>query len=134
MLGGKLTIGTCLNTGGKTMSSNIIGGQFSQVSQEKKKMAAFPNAGNPGWTGNTVLLKKLDKQLAETVRATVKLEPKSGTVSCDDKDLLEQWNTEGIFGRQQNGRVYPKDGQKFLDELPFVYKSAYFWAEPEKTS
>ncbi len=44
------------------MSSNIIGGQFSQVSQERKKMAAFPNAGNPGWTGNTVLLKKLDKR------------------------------------------------------------------------
>ena len=62
MLGGKLTIGTCLNTGGKTMSSNIIGGQFSQVSQERKKMAAFPNTGNPGWTGNTVLLKKLDKR------------------------------------------------------------------------
>ncbi len=114
------------------MSSNIIGGQFSQVSQEKKRMNLSPNAGNPGWTGSTVLLKKLDKQLTESVRATVTLNPKTGTVSCDDKDLLDQWNTEGIFGRQQSGRLYPKDGQKFLDELPFVYKSAYFWAEPEK--
>jgi hypothetical protein len=45
-------------------------------------------------------------------------------------EMFRSWESEGIVGRGSQGRLYPKDGQKFLDELPFMYKSAYLWAEP----
>ncbi|MDG6906734.1 MAG: hypothetical protein JRN20_13215 [Nitrososphaerota archaeon] len=86
--------------------------------------------GQAGWARDTVVLKSLSKDLTVKDSALAWLEPDTGKVDCTNQVLLRKWQEEGIFGRQISGRLYPKDGQKFLDELPFVYNGSYFWAEP----
>ena len=70
----------------------------------------------------------LDPHSQVTTVALVGIETTSGLALCDSPDLSQEW-CKGIVGRQQNGRLYPSDGEKFLDELPFVYRSPYLWAE-----
>lgn len=52
-----------------------------------------------------------------------------GQAFTTNADLMADWTESGIVGRMEAGRVYPKDGQRFLEELPYMYRSAYFWAE-----
>lgn len=85
------------------------------------------NAGEPGWAGKIVVLMS-PKDRKPVAIATVSLE--DGLVSCDDANILEDWNSTGILGRSEKGIIYPRDGQAFLDELPFAYRSPYLWAEP----
>lgn len=54
-----------------------------------------------------------------------------GTVRCDDAALLDEWTNSGIVGRFKNGRLFPKDGVAFMEELPYMYKSIYLHAEWE---
>ena len=54
----------------------------------------------------------------------------AGTVECDNVRMQHTWEDHGIVGRASRGRLFPKDGQSFLDELPFVYKGGYVRAEP----
>jgi len=53
----------------------------------------------------------------------------SGTIQCDNLDLLRDWQNQGIIGRESKGHLFPNDGRAFLEELPFMYKGAYFMAE-----
>ena len=55
-----------------------------------------------------------------------------GTTQKDDTRWQAFWTREGIVGRSQTGRVFPSDGQAFLDELPFVYKTIYLMAVPRR--
>lgn len=56
----------------------------------------------------------------------------NGQLHCTRHDLLEVWVDEGIVGRGDQGRLFPSDGARFLDELPFAYRSPYLWAEVKK--
>jgi len=94
-------------------------------------MATFEKG--PGWVGQKVLLRKPGANDDPETVGEVWLDP-SGKIATGLKDMLKSWETEGIVGRGANGRLYPKDGQKFLDELPYMYKSAYLWAEPATPS
>lgn len=89
-------------------------------------------AGEPGWVGDAVRVQALDEEGEPKPLAWVRLV--SGVVISDNADLLEKWTQEGIVGRASQGRLYPRDGQKFLDELPYHYKSPYCWAEPAARS
>ncbi len=40
----------------------------------------------------------------------------------------------GILGRPEAGRVFPQDGTRFLDELPYMDRSSYYWAEKVPTT
>jgi hypothetical protein len=89
---------------------------------------AGPNR-RPGWVGRRVALRRPGVgEDADTV-AEVWLD-EAGRVAASAAHLLEQWQREGIVGRASQGRLYPRDGQKFMDELPYMYKSPYLWAEP----
>ena len=90
--------------------------------------------GEPGWVGEVVLIRSLDQQTSESKISVVVYLDKSGNVNSSDKDLLKKWSEEGIVGRAEKGRLHPKDGQQFLDELPFMYKSAYYMAVPAGVS
>jgi len=85
----------------------------------------------PGWVGNRVILCKPGADDKPSTVAEVWLDA-GGKVKASAPDFLKDWEKEGIVGRGDHGRLYPKDGQKFLDELPYMYKSAYLWAEPAK--
>jgi len=76
-----------------------------------------------------VLLKKPGAGPAAETYAEVWLDAK-GVVRASVPELQKVWESQGIVGVGSHGRLYPKDGQKFLDELPVMYKSAYLWAEP----
>jgi hypothetical protein len=89
----------------------------------------MPTEHGPGWAGGKVLLRKPGPQDTPVLFGEVWLD-KAGKVHASLPDMLKLWEAEGIVGRGDHGRLYPKDGQKFLDELPFMYKSAYLWAEP----
>jgi hypothetical protein len=52
-----------------------------------------------------------------------------GRAATDHKQLMADWEKAGIVGRPEQGRVFPQDGERFLNELPFMYRSVYFWAE-----
>lgn len=54
----------------------------------------------------------------------------AGTVECDNAAFRDAWLQAGIVGRADHGRLFPEDGQAFLDELPYVYKGGYVRAEP----
>lgn len=82
-----------------------------------------------GWTGARVALCKPGFGESPETVAEVWLGD-DGRVASSAPDLLAGWEKDGIVGRASHGRLYPKDGQKFLDELPYMYKSAYLWAEP----
>ena len=75
-----------------------------------------------------VKIQGLDQNAQITTVALVGVEETSGLALCDSSDLAQEWS-KGVVGRQQNGRLFPSDGQRFLEELPFVYRSAYLWAE-----
>lgn len=84
-----------------------------------------------GWAGPAVVLLNLTLDSnASRVVAHVSID-ETGNVTIDDHTLCERWTTDGIVGRAEMGRVYPADGQAFLDELPFVYRGAYLRAVPE---
>ena len=57
------------------------------------------------------------------------IEVRDGQAVCDNPAFMEKWTAKGILGRPENGRVFPADGLAFLAELPYMYRSAYFWAE-----
>lgn len=86
--------------------------------------------GQPGWAGEAVRLLRLDEEGRPVLWATVRLDSDGATILCDPADLLTEWEREGIVGRAASGIVFPRDGRRFLDELPFMYKSAYCFAEP----
>lgn len=86
--------------------------------------------GQPGWAGQGVRLMQLDQEGNPIPWATVLLDDDGLTVLCDSADLLSEWERMGIIGRATSGILFPRDGRRFLDELPFVYKSAYCFAEP----
>lgn len=81
----------------------------------------------PGWAGNAVELITMRADKGERL-ALVWLD--GGTVRCDNQQLFDEWTARGIMGRQSRGFIFPRDGQAFLDELPFAYRGAYTWAEP----
>lgn len=87
--------------------------------------------GDNGWAGQALKLAGLDADGNDTTLARVWLN-EQGQIVCDEKRFLDEWEHEGIVGRSSSGRLFPKDGQRFLDELPFAYKSAYCRAEPVK--
>lgn len=86
--------------------------------------------GTPGWAGNGVRLIRLDEEGNPTIFATVSLDERKDVLSCDHDGLMEEWRRDGILGRASQGTVFPSDARRFLDELPFMYKSPYFFAEP----
>lgn len=86
--------------------------------------------GEPGWAGEVVLIYTIDQNSSEPRISTVVYLDRSESIRCSDQALLAKWEEEGIVGREEKGRLYPKDGQNFLDELPFMYKSAYYMAVP----
>ena len=86
--------------------------------------------GMPGWVGTGVRLMRLDAQGNPTLFATVSLCKETQTLLCDHEELMSEWEREGILGRASEGTVFPSEARRFLDELPFMYKSAYFFAEP----
>lgn len=88
-------------------------------------------AGDPGWTGPCVVLLRFDVDDGPSgVVARVTLDD-AGQAQVDDGRLRARWTSEGVVGRHEMGRVFPGDGQAFLDELPFVYRGAYLRAVPE---
>jgi hypothetical protein len=50
-------------------------------------------------------------------------------VKCTAAWLLDTWCEEGILGRHTEGRLFPKDGQRFLNELPYAYRGGYHRAQ-----
>ncbi len=84
--------------------------------------------GTAGWVGDQVRICKLCGDTSIETVATIRLD--HGSVACDDSKLLSEWVADGIKGRPGQPRVFPKDGQPFLDELPYVYRYTYLWAEP----
>ncbi len=88
------------------------------------------SVGDPGWAGNAVRLRRLDESAEARDVTTVRLDTVSRSATCDHAALMDSWKEQGIVGRASQGRVYPRDGQGFLDELPYAYRSAYLWAEP----
>jgi len=88
-------------------------------------------AGTPGWVGRAVDLVSVTAEGARKVEAEVSLDAADRLI-CSRPELLERWAREGIVGRAQLGRLFPTDGQAFLDELPFVYKSIYLMAVPRR--
>ena len=83
--------------------------------------------GDPGWVGARVKVMGLDGDGCPQQVCLVEL--REGRATCEP-DRFPEWAEEGVVGRSQSGRVFPQDGQRFLDELPYAYRSAYLWAEP----
>lgn len=86
-------------------------------------------AGTPGWVGRKVELVGHTAGGDRTSVARVWLDA-ADRLACDRAELLDRWTREGIVGRSQHGRLFPRDGQRFLDELPFVYRTPYLAAVP----
>jgi hypothetical protein len=59
--------------------------------------------------------------------ATVRLDDQ-GVVRSDRAALLAEWTASGILGRASQGRLYPKDGRAFPEELPYAFRSPTFLA------
>jgi hypothetical protein len=100
---------------------------FGDRRQRNKKFTMISNtqASRPG---SAIALRKLDSACEQQTVAIAWLD--GDTVCCDDEKLLGSWTHDGIVGRSSQGRLFPHDGQAFLDELPFMYKSPYFLAAP----
>lgn len=86
--------------------------------------------GDPGWVGPVVKVMALDATSSPEVVCVVRLRDGRAVAHPDS---FPEWETEGVLGRSQSGRVFPGDGQRFLDELPYAYRSAYLWAEPAQS-
>jgi hypothetical protein len=87
-----------------------------------------PAARPPGWAGRVVIIHCTDENGRSHAAARVTIDV-NGVVRCDEPDLMEQWRRHGIVGRSSMGRLYPKDGQTFVDELPFAYSGSRVRAE-----
>lgn len=74
-----------------------------------------------------VRIRRLNSEAEPTDYATVSL--RDGQAVTDNEELMEKWQKAGILGRPEAGRVFPQDGTRFLDELPYMYRSSYYWAE-----
>lgn len=59
--------------------------------------------------------------------ATVWLDER-GVVCSDRAALLTEWAATGILGRDSQGRLFPKDGRAFLEELLYAFRSPSFMA------
>ncbi len=77
-----------------------------------------------------VKLRKLDSEAEPVDLAIVRLNGTSAV--SDNQELMAQWQKAGILGRPEFGRVFPQDGARFLEELPYMYRSNYLWAEQVK--
>lgn len=88
--------------------------------------------GSPGWVGEAVVLLLLDLDEGEPRLAARAHLGDDGAARVDDPTYRALWQNEGIVGRMHSGRLYPNDGQAFLDELPFVYRGAHLRAVPEQ--
>ncbi len=88
-------------------------------------------AGTPGWVGRTVELISHSSASGRTIEARVWLDA-ADHLLCDRPELLDRWSRDGVLGRSQQGRLFPRDGQRFLDELPFVYRTPYLSAVPSR--
>ncbi len=84
--------------------------------------------GSAGWVGRQVRICRLCSDTSVQTVATIRLD--QGKAVCDDPKLLSEWVADGVKGRPDTPRLFPKDGQRFLDELPYVYRYTYLWAEP----
>ena len=97
--------------------------------EDKDANQSAPKTGDFGWAGKTVVLMSPEHGEPDS-NWVARVSIVDGSVTCDNADQLEDWNRNGILGRSDKGVIYPRDGQTFLDELPFVYRSVYLWAEP----
>jgi hypothetical protein len=77
---------------------------------------------------HAIALLELNAEAQQKIAALAWLD--GDAVRCSDAKLLEQWTAEGIAGRAAQGRLFPRDGRAFLEELPFMYKSPYLCAAP----
>jgi hypothetical protein len=85
----------------------------------------------PGWAGRAVVIKGLAPKTDGKVQVLCSAWlDESGTVLSDSEQAMRSWQSTGIVGRAGNGRLFPKDGQRFLDELPYSYKNAHMQAQP----
>lgn len=75
-----------------------------------------------------VRIRELNDDAEPVDVATVGLRA-DGKAVTEHEQLMKDWEKLGILGRPESGRVFPQDGAKFLDELPYMYRSVYFWAE-----
>ena len=76
--------------------------------------------GDPGWVGAHVRIVELYGDAQTRIFANVRLV--DGVVTCDRDELMDEWCREGVKGRASSPRLYPSDGQAFLDELPYAYR------------
>ena len=90
--------------------------------------------GEDGWAGPVVYIRRLDGDEEPRLWAIAHLASDGTTVTCDKASLLQKWVDKGIVGRASRGRLFPHQGQAFLDELPYMYRSAYMMAEPAQRS
>ena len=96
--------------------------------EEKVANQRGPAMGELGWAGNAVVLLSPKHNVVDN-DWVARVSIVDGLVSCDSPEHLDDWNRNGILGRSDRGVLYPRDGQAFLDELPFAYRSPYLWAE-----
>lgn len=82
--------------------------------------------------GSALRLIGTDPSGDRRVRGRVWLDTDAGQVRTDVPALIALWRRQGIVGRSDRGRLFPHHGQDFLDELPFVYRSPYLMAVPER--
>ena len=87
--------------------------------------------GRYGWTGGALILISISADGHRTTRGRVWLE--DGTARTDLAGALARWERDGVVGRSDRGRLYPRDGQAFIDELPFVYQGPYLHAVPDRS-
>lgn len=97
--------------------------------EDKDANQRVPAIGELGWAGNAVVLMSPKHSGADS-DWVARVSIVDGLVTCDSPEHLDDWKWKGILGRSDKGVLYPQDGQAFLDELPFVYRSPYLWAEP----
>lgn len=64
--------------------------------------------------------------------ATVWLDDR-GVICADQAALLAEWTRSGILGRASQGRLFPKDGRAFLEELPYAFRSPAFMAVMQRS-
>lgn len=81
----------------------------------------------PNPSGPRVRLRELNGDGEAVEVAEVILQ--NGEAVTSHPVLMESWQKEGILGRPEFGVVFPQDGARFLEELPYMYRSVYFWAE-----
>lgn len=89
------------------------------------------DVGEPGWVGRSLSIYATDSLGARRIRGRVWLD--GGEAVTDLPALQALWSQDGLIGRGDRGRLFPSDGQAFLDELPFAYRSACLQLVPDET-